>query len=102
MKRFFRYICLILIAVILLSIPSFAAEQRASSYIMRTTAYLNPVSDIEFRVWHEVIAIGIMDELGASEVKVQESTDGTNWTTVRLYNCIGWPALVAENTAAHT
>lgn len=101
MKRFFRYISLLLVAVMLLTIPAAAAESRASSYIMSTCVYLNQISSTQFRVWHEVIARGIMDELGASEIRVQESTDGTNWVTVKTYTPADTPNMVAQNTGGY-
>lgn len=101
MKRFFRYISLLLVAVMLLTVPAFAAEQRASSYIMSTCVYLNPTTGTQFRVWHEVIALGIMDELGACEIKVQESTNGVSWTTVKTYTPADTPNMVAQDTAGY-
>lgn len=101
MKQFFRCLSIILVAVMLLSIPALAAENRASSYIMSTCVYLNLITSTEFRIWHEVIALDIMDELGAYEIKVQESTDGSTWRTVRTFNCANYPSMVDQNTHAY-
>lgn len=101
MKRTFRYISFILAVVMLLTVPAFAAETRASSYIMSTCVYLNPTTGTEFRVWHEVIARGIMTELGACEIKIQESTDGVNWTTVKTVTPDEEPSMVTENDFAY-
>ena len=43
-----------------------------------------------------------MDELGAYEIKIQESTDGENWTTVKTFTPEDEPSMVAEDTYAHT
>lgn len=101
MKRFFRYISILLVAVMLLTIPAVAAEPRASNYIMRTTVYLKLVTGTQFRVWHEIIALGIMDELGASEIKVQESSDGENWSTVKTFTPTDDPSMVAKDTLGY-
>lgn len=102
MKRFVRYISLFLIVATLLAVPAFAAESRASHYIMSTCVYLDQTSSTQFDVWHEIIARGIMDELGAYEIKIQESTDGTNWTTVRTFTPAEEPSMVAVNTLGYT
>ena len=101
MKRFIRYISLFLIAAMLLAVPAFAAESRASHYIMSTCVYLDQTSSTQFDVWHEVIALGIMDELGACEIKIQESTDGENWTTVKTFTPEEEPSMVTENAPGH-
>lgn len=102
MKRFLRYISILLAAVMLLTVPAMAAEARASSYIMSTCVYLKQTTGTQFRIWHEVIALGIMDELGASQIKVQESTDGTNWTTVKTYSYTDYSSMVTENAPGYT
>lgn len=102
MKRFFRYISILLVAVMLLTIPAVAAEPRASSYIMSTCVYLKLITGTQFRVWHEVIARGMMDELGASEIKIQESSDGEDWTTVKTVTPSDESSMVTEDDFAYT
>jgi len=104
MKRVTQAICLILILSMTLAIPSFAAEAstRASNYFMSHSHYLWKVSDTHFQVWFEVAAIGMMDELGASEVKVQRSSDGVNWTTVQTYSMSDYSNMICSNTSAHS
>ena len=101
MKRFIRYICLIIVAAVLMTVPALATESRASNYIMSTCVYLTKESSTRFDVWHEVIALGYMDELGAAEIKIQESTDGRNWTTVRTITPSDEPSMTIENDFAY-
>lgn len=104
MKRWIRYISFFLTAVMLLSVPAYAAENatpRASHYIMSTCVYLDKTTSYQFNVWYEVIALGIMDEVGAYLIKVQESTDGQNWTTVKTYTPADEPSMVATNAPGH-
>lgn len=101
MKRLFRYISLCLVVAMLLAVPVLAVEPRASDFIMSTCVYLDKTSSAQFNVWHEIIARGLMDELGACEIKIQESTDGTNWTTVKTFTPEEEPSMVAEDTYAH-
>lgn len=84
MKRVTQFICLLLIMSVILAIPGFAAEQ-ASHFFVSHSCYLWEVSDSEFQICFDVTATGGMDVLGASEIKVQRSTDKSNWTTVATY-----------------
>lgn len=90
MKRFAQLVCLFLIMSMVLTIPVNAAEQ-ASDYFMSHSCYIVEVSDSEFQVWFDVTAVDGMDVLGASEIKVQCSTDKSNWETVQTnYNIFGY------------
>lgn len=84
MKRFAQFICLLLIASMLFAIPVLAAEQ-ASDFFISHSCYLWEVSNSSFQVWFDVTATGGMDVLGASEIKVQKSSDGSDWETVATY-----------------
>lgn len=85
MKRLLQIVCLILIMSMILALPAFAAEQ-ASHFFMSHSCYLWEISDSEFQVCFDVTAVGEMDVLGVSEIKIQRSTDKSNWTTVATYN----------------
>lgn len=84
MKRFVRLICLLLIATMVFAIPANAAE-RASHFFASHSCYLWNVSSSGFEVWFDVDAVSGMNVLGASEIKIQRSSDRTNWTTVQTY-----------------
>lgn len=84
MKRFTQILCLLLIASMILAVPAMAAEQ-ASNFFMSHSCYLWEISDSEFQVWFDVIAVDGMDVLGASEIVVQRSTDRVNWESVATY-----------------
>ena len=105
MKYFIRLVAVVMVVALLLAMPTFAAEEAtpwASRYIMSTCVYLNPTSSTQFDVWYEVIALGIMDEVGAYSIRIQESTDGQNWTTVKTCTPATHPSMVIEDSAAHT
>lgn len=104
MKRVTQAICLILILSMALAIPAFAAEAStwASNYFMSYSHYLWKVSDTHFEVWFDVVAIRGMDELGASEIKVQRSSDGVNWETVQTYSKADYPNMICYDTGAHS
>ena len=104
MKRVIRLVSLIMVMVMLMVMPGYAAEEavpRASHYIMSTCVYISPTSSTQFDVWYEVIALGVMDELGAYSIRIQESTDGQNWSTVKTYYASNTPSMVIENDIGH-
>lgn len=101
MRRFIRSVCLILVVASMMTMTTFAAEStesRASNYFMSASAYFNVVSSTKFDIWFDVTAVGIMDELGASEIVLERSSDGVNWTTVKTYKKANYTQLV--NTSA--
>lgn len=104
MKRFIRLVCFVLVMTVCLATPAAAAEEVStwsSSFFTCHSAYLWKVSDSEFRVWFDVTAVKGMEELGASVIKVQRSTDNENWTTMSTYKKAVYPQMVAYNTGNH-
>ena len=87
-----------------LAVPVSAAEDttpRASNFFAASSTYLWRTSSTTFQVWFDIDAVRGMDELGASEIKVQKSSDGVHWTTMVTYTKELYPHLIAENTASH-
>ena len=104
MKRFSRMVSLLLAVVMVLAVPAAAMENenaRASSFFMSSDVYLYKTSSTKFQAWFEVTALGGMDELGASEIKIQESADGENWTTVKTCTSANYSNLIREDTSVH-
>ena len=101
MRRFVRYICIILVLASLITLPAFASEQRSSDFFAASSVYLWKISDTQFEVWFDVTAVQSMDELGASEIKVQRSTDKENWTTMRTYSKANYSQMIDTHTATH-
>ena len=103
MKRFMQCICLLLVLSVVLVNPVGAAEGTTwgSSYFSSGLAYLHPISRLQFQAWIEVEAVGLMEELGASSVTIQRSTDNSNWTNVRTFTKESYPQLVGENKFAY-
>lgn len=84
MKRLIRVVCLLLTMSMVLAVPAMATE-RASKYFASHSCYLWNVSNVGFEVWFDVDALDGMDVLGASEIKIQRSSDRASWTTVQTY-----------------
>lgn len=104
MNRFIRCVCALLVLTIFLTMPAFAAENanaRASSFFKVSSVYLWKISDTQFQVWFDVTALGGMEELGASKIKVQRSTDKVNWETVQTYTKDEYANMICKNTCQH-
>lgn len=104
MKRFLRCTCLLLVLATVLSIPAFAAETsepRSSSFFLKSSVYLGNVSGKSFEAWFEVTGVGTMDVIGAKTIKIQRSSDGSNWTTMKTFSKDTYTSLVDTNTGYH-
>lgn len=102
MKRFVSCLSLILAMAILLSVPAFAAgSPKASSYITKTSTYLEKISGTTFEVWFDITATGVMQEVGVSKIQVQRSSDRATWTTVKTFLKENYSQMTENNTAGH-
>lgn len=104
MKRFSRIACMLLAVVMVLAAPAAAMENessRASNFFGSSDVYLYQTTSTQFRVWFEVSALYGMDKLGASEIKVQRSSDNENWTTMKTYTMDSYSNMICENTGSH-
>lgn len=105
MKRFIRCTCLLLVLSMMLVIPAFAAETttpKSSSFFGSSSVYLCNVSGTSFEAWFDVIAVRGMDVIGAKTIKIQRSSDGTNWTTVKTCTMDSYSNLIDYDTVSHS
>ena len=101
MKRFTHLICLILVFAMVFSTTAFAAEvpePRASNFFAYSSVYFWHVSGNQYQIWFDVTAVSGMNELGASKIRVQRSTDLENWTTVKTYTKANYPQMTTTST----
>ena len=104
MTRFIRCTCLILAMTLVLATPVFAAETaepKGSSYFFNSSVYLYNISGTSFDAWFDVTGTGTMDEIGVNFIKIQRSSDGSNWTTVRTYTKESYPHLLDHSSTTH-
>lgn len=104
MKRVTQCVCVLLIAAFFFTVPAFAAEAgepRASDYFMSNSQYLYKTSKTSFDICYDVSALGKMDELGASKVILQKSSDGSTWTDIETYKKADYPGMIDHDTIYH-
>lgn len=106
MKRFARYIGVLMVAVLVLTSTAFATENiepRGSYYFICSSVYLyrENASDRTFEAWFDVTGTHTMKKIGAQLLKIQRSSDGENWTTMKTYRMEDYPEMICENTFQH-
>ena len=105
MKRFIRCTCLLLSMVMVLATPAFAAETmepKGSSFFGSSSVFLCNVSRTSFEAWFEVTGVSRMDAIGVNFIKIQQSSDGSNWTTVKTYTKESYTNLIDYNSTTHS
>ena len=104
MKRFTRCICILLVCIMMFSTTVFAAETvepRGSDFFAASSVYFWNTSGNKYQIWFDVTAKGTMQELGASQITVQRTTDGSSWTTIRNYYMADYDQMIDTNTGRH-
>lgn len=95
-----------MVVVLLVTSVAFAAEpvqQRGSNYFICASVYLYRANanDRTFAACFDVTGTHTMEKIGASLLKIQRSSDGENWTTMKTYRMEDYPGMICENTFQH-
>lgn len=104
MKHFVRLVCMILVICLVAAVPAYAEAQgdaRASSFFLAHSVSISKESSTLFYVCFDVVATGAMDELGATTIEVQRSSDGENWERMRTYRSDVYSHMLCQDTSAH-
>lgn len=106
MKKFVRFVCLVLACSLFLAVPTQATETvepRESAFFAAHGTDLYKISDTKFQIWFDVTANAgtSMQELGVSEIVVYRSADLQSWAKMRTYTMDDYPQMVANNTGSH-
>lgn len=103
MKRKLRCISMVLALLMLVSIQVYADDASAYSSLFFTSygVSIDKVSSTVLEVTYDITATREMDELGVSEIKIQRSSDGSNWTTAHTFSKDTYPWFICENTGSH-
>ena len=103
MKRSWKKVTALALTLALLCtilvVPACAITGRSSLYLSRYRAWLTPKSGAKINVNIDVQAVGDMDEVGAEEVTIYESSDGGDtWDDVAPYNCALFSEMMYHDT----
>lgn len=97
-----KLIAILLFVVMLCPVQAFAAESRASYYLSTYSAYVYPSGWGKVQVWFEVQGTNDMDEIGALEIQIYESTDNVNWTWVKTFGYTDYSGMLGYDDFTHT
>lgn len=97
-----KIIAVLLVLSFILPINVTAAEPRASYYLDAYTAYIYQAGWGKIQVWFDVEGTNDMDEIGALEIKIYESTDNENWNWVETFRFTDHPDMLAYHDYSHT
>ena len=78
-----------------------AVEARASDYLHMYSAYIYPAGWGKVQVWFNVDGTGYMDEIGALQIKLYESTDNETWTWIKTYQHVDYADMLAYDDFTH-
>lgn len=85
------------LCLVLAMITTFAAA-RSSAYLSMYSAGCNPRSGGEIAIWVDVTGTKPkMDRIGADKIYLYESTDGTNFTRVKIFKSADYPNMMVSN-----
>lgn len=96
--RIFSIVLAIIMTISSLALVTEAAEERASLFFAGYSVYLWEPTD---EAWFEVTAVSQMDVLGASEIKIERSTDQINWTTVKTFDMDDYSQMTANSKVTY-
>ena len=101
MKRFRFCVCLVLVVALVL--PTVVCAQEAgtwaSSYFSYIQAFLSKKTKYTFEIWFDVTATRGMDVVGVSEIKLQRSSNNSDWYTIKTYEPDRYTQMLEEDTA---
>ena len=97
-----KLIAILLFIVMLCPSEALAVESRASYYLSGYGAYVYPAGWGKVQVWFEVDGTNDMDEIGALEIQLFESTDNENWTWVKTYRHDNTSGMLGYNKIYHS
>ena len=104
MKRCVRIVSMILAISLLFAAPVYASDEatpRSSAFFTSYDPYIYYESGSSFEIWFDVVAPYRMEKLGVSKIKIQISSDGSEWETATTCYPEDYPQMICENTGFH-
>ena len=93
----FRIAALLLVFVFICPVKADTIEPRASNYLASYSAYVYNAGWYKVQVWVTVNGVEYMDEIGALDIWLYESTDNETWTQVESYHFLDNPGMLGYN-----
>lgn len=105
-SAFIYFIVIVMVVSVILPIGADAAttktvQPRASYYLSSYNAYVT-LSGSQVSVYFDVEGTGRMDELGALNIEIWESTDNSTWTWKKSFTHDSTSGMLGYNDFAHS
>lgn len=103
LSKTYRALSLFLVLVLIVSsipvnVSAAADSQRSSAYLDSYNAYIYDYGSGHFEVWFSVIGMARMEQIGALNIILKESSDnGATWHTVKTYRYTAYPTMMGTN-----
>lgn len=102
-----RIIALFLVFAMLIPMTVNAAEAdivqpRASDYLSSYRGYVSVAGSGKIHLCFSVTGTGYMDQLGALQIAVYESTDKESWTWKKTYSSNTYSSMIGTNKLYHS
>ena len=107
MKRsiLFRILAWMLTLMMILPLGAHARAEEvfpyASNYIYTASASAAAVGGGKITISFSVNGMGQMDDIGATYIRIYESTDNSTWTWVKDYNSSTTTGMMGQNKSSH-
>ena len=99
--RAVRIVSVLMVIALIFPVSVMATEPRSSLYLHSYSAYIYPAGWGKVQVWFSVAGTGDMDEIGALNIKLYESTDNETWTWVDTFHYTDYPAMLGYDDFSH-
>ena len=95
-----RIISFVMAIILLLAIPVCAEESStySSTFFSAYDSYIAVPSGRTLEIWFDVVGKGEMDEIGVESIELQRSSNGSDWSTVKIFLPEDYPQMICENT----
>lgn len=97
----FRIVAVVLVVSFLCPITAGAVEPRASYYLDSYSAYAYNAGWYKVQVWISVTGVDYMDEIGALNIWLYESSDNETWSLVKTFQYVDYPDMLGYNDFSH-
>ena len=100
-QLFVRVVALILLVACIFPVNAMAVQPRASDYLTSYSAYVYPAGWGKVQVWFEVEGTRYLDEIGALEIQIYESTDNETWTWKKTFEHQDYSGMLGYDDWTH-
>ena len=102
LKRIAILIIVVTLVTICNDVTASETSSRASDYINSYNSYVYNAAFGKIRVYFDVTGVHYMDDIGALNIKVYESTDGENWYWVETYSHDSTSQMLGQDEVYHS